>query len=126
MAKLMQNHIIRNNDKIESGDVREEGSRLGLKVSRRTVQRIVGGEFGDLSPVSYVYRGELESREKDRSAVRSEVEITLGDIELDEIATILRRIVQARYLDMGDLRVESGPGEISLRTNIFEPEDEYE
>lgn len=130
IAKLMQNHIIQ--DSIEIGEEAGQwGIGLGLRVSRRTAQRIARGELEDLKPLSPAPGGESESKSKrmEGLTVRSSefsVSISLGDSELDEIATILRRIVQARYLDMGDLRVESAPGEISLKANIFELEDEYE
>lgn len=129
IAKLIKNHIIQSNGVEIGEDIGQLGERLGLKVSRRTVQRIDRGELGDLKPLSLAPHGETGMKSKrveDRLVGSSEVNLSIGDRELDEIATILRRIVQARYLDMGDLRVESRPGEISLKVNIFELEDEYE
>ena len=130
IAKLIKNRIILKPGEEETGwDVGQVSSSLGLKVSRRTVQRIVRGEFGDLIPVSLSSCDESGSKSQavgDRSVGKSGVGISLGDGELDEIATILRRIAQARYLDTGELRVESRPGELSLKINVFELEDEYE
>ena len=129
LATLIKNRIIHKRKIDRSEDVKEVGDSLGLGVSIRTAQRIVRGELGDarsITSMSPDSNGGSKSKAESKSPAKSGVNISLGNEEMDEIATILRRIVQARYLDMGELRVESRQGEISLKTYIFELEDEYE
>lgn len=130
LAALIKSRIILNKVVDGSENVKEVGDSLGLGVSMRTAQRIVSGELGNTRPITSmvpVSHDEFKPKKAGNiSPEKSGANISLGDGEIDEIATILRRIVQARYLDMGELRVESRRGEISLKTHIFELEDEYE
>ncbi len=50
----------------------------------------------------------------------------LGEEESARIEDILRRAALAGYLEVEGLRVESRPGEISLRARVYEPEEQYE
>jgi hypothetical protein len=50
----------------------------------------------------------------------------LTDKEVGEIASILGRAAAARYLAVGDVRVESRSGELRLQVRVNEPEEEYE
>jgi hypothetical protein len=52
--------------------------------------------------------------------------LALGSEEAAGIADILRRAARAGYLEIEDLKLESRPGEISLRARVYEPEEEYE
>ena len=52
--------------------------------------------------------------------------LELGEEESGRIADILRRAARAGYLEIEDVRLESRPGEISLRARVYEPEEEYE
>jgi hypothetical protein len=52
--------------------------------------------------------------------------LELGEEESERIADILRRAARAGYMEVEDLRLESRPGEISLRARVYEPEEEYE
>lgn len=131
LATLIKNRIIQQEQRGNSKEVREAGFGLGLGVSLRTVQRILSGEIEEARPLL-----PLASREGPKargargethtSTDRAGAGISLEAKEKGEIATILRRMVQARYLDMGELRVEVRPGEISFKAHIFDLEDEYE
>jgi hypothetical protein len=35
-------------------------------------------------------------------------------------------MARAAYMEVEDVRLESRPGEISLRARVYEPEEEYE
>lgn len=121
LATLLKNHIIQEQS---SEDVWVMGRDLGLQVSLRTVQRIIRGELGAVGMVSAFEEGEAEG--VGRASGSEGTSVSLGQGETAEIETILRRIVRARYLEMGDLRVESRPGEISFKARVYELEDEYE
>ncbi len=121
LATLLKNHIIQQSN---SEGVWAAGKDLGLRVSLRTAQRITRGELGAVGTVSPFEEG--EGKGGGQAGGSEGVSVSLGRDETAEIETILRRIVRARYLDMGDLRVESRPGEISFKAQVYELEDEYE
>ena len=52
--------------------------------------------------------------------------LELGEEESARITDILRRAARAGYLEVEDVRLESRPGEFSLRARVYEPEEEYE
>jgi hypothetical protein len=52
--------------------------------------------------------------------------LTLGEEERGAVADILRQAARASYLEVGELRLESRPGEISVKAHIYEPEEDYE
>ena len=52
--------------------------------------------------------------------------LELGEEESARITDILRRAARAGYMEVEDVRLESRPGEISLRARVYEPEEEYE
>jgi len=123
LATLLRNHIIQS-----SGGARELEAlsrRIGLAVSLRTVQRVLRGEVAPLGPVSSgEKRGVVRGT---RGAVGGGGPVlTLGSEETAGIADILRRAARAGYLEIEDLKLESRPGEISLRARVYEPEEEYE
>ncbi len=123
LATLLRNHIIQS-----SGGARELEAlsrRIGLAVSLRTVQRVLRGEVAPLRPVSSgEKRGVVRGT---RGAVGGGGPVlTLGSEETAGIADILRRAARAGYLEIEDLKLESRPGEISLRARVYEPEEEYE
>lgn len=124
LATLIETRIIHKKDKKGSEEVWETGKSLGLEVSLRTAQRVVRGDLGAVGPIR---PSEGKGGRSGGLAGGSRgVSVSLGRDETGEIETILRRIVRARYLEMGDLRVESRPGEISFRAQVYELEDEYE
>jgi Histidine kinase-, DNA gyrase B-, and HSP90-like ATPase len=123
-ASLLHNHIIQAKD--TARDLRDSASRLGLEVSLRTAQRVWRGE---VRPAEEVLRAERVGsgrkvvgwREGDDGPV-----LAVGEEEKGGIADILRRAARASYLELGELRLESRPGEISLRARVYEPEEDYE
>ena len=127
LATLIHNHIIQIHGKAR--ELEALSRRIGLAVSLRTVQRVLRGDLAPLRPVS---SGE------ERGMVRGMVRgtrgavggggpmLALGSEEAAGIADILRRAARAGYLEIGDLKLESRPGEISLRARVYEPEEEYE
>jgi hypothetical protein len=124
LATLLYHRIIpRQRD---SAGLREAAFGLGLGVSVRSVQRILRGEVW---PVEDVSRGERGEGVRGRGAVgrrdRGPV-LELGEEESARIADILRRAARAGYMEVEELRLESRPGEISLRARVYEPEEEYE
>ena len=104
----------------------EAASGLGLGVSVRSVQRILCGEVRPVEGVSAgegteVFGGRRAGRRADGGPV-----LEIGEEESERIADILRRAARAGYMEVADLRLESRPGEISLRARVYEPEEEYE
>jgi hypothetical protein len=52
--------------------------------------------------------------------------LALGEEEKRAVVDILRRAARASYLEVGELRLESRPGEISVKAPVYEPEEDYE
>ena len=124
LATLIHHRIIQPHR--ESAGLREAAFGLGLGVSVRSVQRILRGE---VRPVEGVWGGERGVGVGDRRAVGRRdggPVLEIGEEESARIADILRRAALAGYLEVEELRVESRPGEISLRARVYEPEEQYE
>ena len=131
LARLLYNHIIQLS-KGTSIELRERASSLGLDVSLRTSQRVLAGE---VLPASDVEEGkgkrgdagvESRGRRKGGSSGLGGPILTVGDQELEEILVVLRRVARASYLDLSGLVAEGRPGEISIKAQVYEPEEEYE
>jgi len=123
LATLLYHRIIQTEQ--ESAGLREAALGLGLGVSVRSVQRILRGE---VRPVEGVSAGG-STRGAGRRVVGEAYEgpvLELGEEESARIADILRRAARAGYMEVEELRLESRPGEISLRARVYEPEEEYE
>jgi hypothetical protein len=124
LATLLHHRIIpRQRD---SEDLREAACGLGLGISVRSVQRILRGE---VRPVEVISGGEGDEGVRGRGVLqRSDggPVLELGEEERARIADILRRAARAGYMEVEDLRVQSRPGEISLRARVYEPEEQYE
>jgi Histidine kinase-, DNA gyrase B-, and HSP90-like ATPase len=124
LATLLHDHIIP--DQRESASLREVASRLGLGVSVRSVQRILRGEVRPVEGISGEAGDEAPEGRRVGRRVDGGPVLELGEEESARIADILRRAARAGYLEVEDLRLESRPGEISLRARVYEPEEEYE
>ena len=110
----------------DSAGLWEAADGLGLGVSMRSVQRIVRGEVSPLEGVSAREDiGGSRARRTGKRVAGGPV-LELEEEESARIADILRRAARAGYLEIEDLRLESRPGEISLRARVYEPEEEYE
>jgi hypothetical protein len=110
----------------DSSGLLEAALGLGLGVSMRSVQRIIRGE---VRPVENVSGGERDEGIRDRRAVGKRDGgplLELGEEESARIRDILRRAARAGYMEIEELRIESRPGEISLRARVYEPEEQYE
>ena len=124
LATLLQHRIIQTT--VDSAGLWEAAVGLGLGVSMRSVQRILRGE---VSPLEGISVGESTGEARGHRAggrVDGGPVLELGEEESARIADILRRAARAGYLEIEDLRLESRPGEISLRARVYEPEEEYE
>jgi hypothetical protein len=123
LATLIHHRIIPKHR--DSSGLLEAAFGLGLGVSVRSVQRILRGE---VRPVENVF-GRGAEGVRDRRAVRKRdggPVLELGEEESARIADILRRAARAGYMEVEELRIESRPGEISLRARVYEPEEQYE
>ncbi len=124
LATLLHHRILQN--RMDSAGLREAAFGLGLGVSVRSIQRIMRGEVRPVEGVSGGGRdvgvgGRRAVGRRDGGAV-----LQLGEEESARIEDILRRAALAGYLEVEGLRVESRPGEISLRARVYEPEEQYE
>ncbi len=138
LATLLKHHIIQNDmtsmTSMTSERLRGGARELGLEVSRRTVQRIRGGEIAAVGAVSGVRRGHRRRRRRSSGvkeaggrAERGEGPVLmLGERERAEIEAILRRAAKASYLEFEGIKVELRPGEIAIKGLVYEPEEEYE
>jgi hypothetical protein len=124
LATLLRNRIIQPTTSAPGLQTAARG--LGLDVSLRTAQRVWRGE---VSPVGAVRAAGVSEPAKERGMRRAAEDgplLALGEDEKGGIVDILRRAARASYLEIGDLKLESRPGEISLRASVYEPEDDYE
>jgi len=124
LATLLRHRIIQ--PKRGSVALREAALTLGLGVSMRSVQRILRGEVRPVGAVSAGERKEGAGRRRVVRGVDGGPVLELGEEESARIADILRRAARAGYLEVADVRLESRPGEFSLRARVYEPEEEYE
>jgi hypothetical protein len=139
LATLLKHRIIHSN--MTSEELRRGARELGLEVSRRTVQRIRGGEIAAVGAVSGARRGHRMRRRRSssNSSSSSSVKETrgraergdgpmlmLGERERAEIEAILRRAAKASYLEFEGIKLELRPGEIAIKGLVYEPEEEYE
>ena len=124
LATLLHHRIIQ----FERGSVslRESALTLGLGVSMRSVQRILRGEVRPVEEVSAGERKESTGKRRDGGRRVGGPVLELGEVESESITDILRRAARAGYLEVEEVRLESRPGEISLRARVYEPEEEYE
>ena len=108
-----------------------EGERLGLSVSLRTSQRIVRGDVEAADRIVVEDVGETSEGSSRLSpgtpdGFTGEARLELGKEEISRIATILGEAARTRYLEVGEIKLESRPGEIVVRSRVYEPEEEYE
>ncbi len=124
LATLIDNHIIQSPG--TGRELEEAASRLGLDVSLRTAQRVWRGEIEPASAVSRPDGRESRSKPGGRGSVGEGPVLAMGEEEKRGIEDILRRAARASYLEIGEFRLQSRPGEVSVWARIYEPEDEYE
>jgi histidine kinase/DNA gyrase B/HSP90-like ATPase len=124
LATLLDNHIIRWYDTASS--LRERARGLGLDVSLRTAQRVWRGEVKPVVAVPPAAGVELGGERRSRRTAEDGPVLELGEEESGAVADILRRAARASYLEVGELRLESRPGEISVKARVYEPEEDYE
>jgi Histidine kinase-, DNA gyrase B-, and HSP90-like ATPase len=124
LATLLRNRIIQPTNSAPGLQAVARG--LGLDVSLRTAQRVWRGDVRPVGAVLAAGGGGSASERGTRRAGGEGPLLALGDEERGGIADILRRAARASYLEIGDLKLESRPGEIFLRARVYEPEEDYE
>jgi hypothetical protein len=135
LATLLMNRIIHSCD--TATELRRRAVDLGLELSLRTVQRVWRGKVRPVGAVSPARAGDDTGRKKqDRRRIEDgpiedgPIEdgpvLVVGEEERDAVADILRRAARASFLEVGELQLESRPGEISVRVRVYEPEENYE
>ena len=125
LATLLHKRIIQPEE--DTVRLRDTALALGLGVSTRSVQRILRGEVSRAEGFSVGGSSDGVRSRRDAGRVVGEGPVLeLGERETARIADILRQAARALYLEVEDLRLESRPGEISLRARVYEPEEEYE
>jgi hypothetical protein len=121
LATLLDNRIIQKPD--TAAELRQRAVGLGLAVSLRTVQRVWRGE---VMPVGEVSPAKVGMEKGVRRGSDDGPVLAVGEEEKGAVADILRRAARASYLEIGELQLESRPGEISVRARIYEPEEDFE
>jgi hypothetical protein len=121
LATLLDNRIIQKPD--TAAELRQRAVGLGLAVSLRTVQRVWRGE---VMPVGEVSLAKVGMEKGVRRGSEDGPVLAVGEEEKGAVADILRRAARASYLEIGELQLESRPGEISVRARIYEPEEDFE
>jgi len=123
LATLLRNRIIQQPG--TAGETKILCGSIGLDLSLRTVQRVLRGDVAPLAPVLPGSDGGATDRAR-RAAGGGGPVLQLGYEETAGIADILRRAARSGYLEIEDVRLESRPGEISVRARVYEPEEEYD
>ncbi len=137
LARLLAKRIILRSEGTGSSEgVRQEAEALGLEVSSRTVQRVLGGKVEPAGEVAEEGGGgggggggRRGSRAAKRAGGRRGGEgpiLSVGEGERAEIEAVLSRAARASYLELSGFVVEKRPGEIVVRARVYEPEEEYE
>ncbi len=147
LARLLKDHIIQigrdgsregvriksiesTNKGSQARGVREAASALGLEVSLRTVQRVVAGDVSAAREISPSPGGLRGGNRVGSGEARSEGPggpiLSIGNDDLAEIRSVLRRAAASSYLGLAGLDFEARPGEVILRGRVYEPEEEYE
>lgn len=135
LVTLLNNRIIHSYD--TAAELRKRAVDLGLEVSLRTVQRAWRGEVRPVGAISPARAGDDAGRKKgDRRRIEDgpiedgPIEdgpvLVVGEEERSAVEDILKRAARASFLEVGELQLESRPGEISLRARVYEPEEHYE
>ncbi len=136
LSRLLNHRIIQARQESQGNDgearrVREEALGLGLEVSLRTVQRVLGGGICAAGEVMVDSLSEGRDLVGEKSAVARQDDpggpiLSVGAEDLAEIRAVLGRAAGSSYLELAGLVVEARPGEVILRARVYEQEDEYE
>jgi Histidine kinase-, DNA gyrase B-, and HSP90-like ATPase len=124
LATLLKHRIIHIFD--TAAELRQRAVGLGLDVSLRTVQRVWRGEVRPVGAVSPTRAGDAGRKEGDRRRIEDGPVLVVGEEVRGAVEDILRRAARASFLEVGELQLESRPGEISVRARVYEPEEDYE
>ena len=117
-----------------AGCLRELASGLGFEVSLRTAQRVVAGSIPPVREAGFVpssgttgadMDGHVRSRVSRRVGAGEPI-LSLGAEDLEGIREVLRRAARSSYLELAGLDVQAHPGELILKAQVYESEDEYE
>lgn len=102
--------------------------RLGAELSRRTVQRVLKGQVAPAEKVSRKERREESSRRGSESerGFAGGGRLVLDERDLSEIRSVIERAARASYLEVGEIGFGSREGEVTVRAEIYEAEDEYD
>lgn len=139
LSTLLQNHIILSDVKRDPGSkslggpmtsgIGGQAEALGIKVSERTVQRVLRGSVGPARPVE-------ARRSAEKGLFRSEREregdgpgLVLSTEELAAVDRIIQSAARSRYMEASRVTESSqfsGPGRLCIEVALYFPEDEYE
>ncbi len=129
LARLLKNRIIHpSTDASSSEGLRQAAEALGLEVSSRTAQRILGEEVeaaGEVVEGGGGGGGRASGHAGGRRGGEGPI-LSVGEGDLAEIGAVLSRAARASYLELSGLVVEKRPGEIVVKARVYEPEEEYE
>lgn len=141
LATLLHNRIMQIRSEgsglggVTIGDLAGWGREVGVAVSTRTARRILSGDITPVSPLSSSLVGGSgavgggANPAPSGSGVGAVSEplapLRLDDEETAAIEDILASAAGRAYLSVGEVEVNSRPGEIIIRARLFELEDEY-
>jgi hypothetical protein len=139
LSRLLKNRIIQIGQENQGSQgnggeaprVWEAAVLLGLEVSLRTVQRVLGGGISAAGEVTVDSLSEGRDLVGEKPSVARQDDpggpiLSVGAEDLAEIRAVLGRAAGASYLELAGLDLEARPGEVVLRARVYEQEDEYE
>lgn len=130
LRRLLDNRII-----LEVGSVAALESwcreRMGVELSRRTLQRLFGGAVGSAARVEPAQDRVAAEKKEDREVFGADPllwggRLDLGERDLFEIRSVLERAARESYLEVGKMEFSSKDGELTIQARVYESEDEYE
>lgn len=128
LALLLRKRIIPANSAAELERWCE--GRMGVSLSRRTLQRVLKGQVALASRVEVEADGPGIDAERGRDLVVETAgaggRLQLEQRDLDEIRAVLERAARESYLQIGGLDFHAREGEVVLKARVYEAEEEYD
>lgn len=128
LALFLNKRIIPETEKV-SGIESWCEERMGAGLSRRTLQRVIKGQ---VSAAGRVDSPERQDEAGDPGQSKEMVlssgggRLVLDRRDLSEIRSIIERAARESYLEVGEVGFGSKEGEVTIRAEIHEAEEEYD
>lgn len=104
--------------------------RMGAGLTRRTLQRVLSGQVALAERVEAGAGSVIPVAERERDSVERFAafggKLYLEERDLAEIRAVMERAARESYLRIGELNFSAREGEIILKAQVYEAEEEYD